>query len=131
MCLSHAHFKRALVLFGEGDTGKSLVAKVLEMIVGKAFTCSLPVDQMDDPRRRAVIVGKRLNIMTELSADSMISERRVQDAGIDRGTAANRRQVQAGVHLHAAREARHRDQQSADDQRPLAGDVPAPADHSI
>ena len=72
--LSHAKYKKALLIYGESDTGKSVPARVLMQAVGEVNACSLPVDQMDDPTARAVIVGKQLNHMTELSVDAMIAD---------------------------------------------------------
>lgn len=74
-CLaSHAKFKRALVLEGPGNTGKSQFVLMLKELVGAEFTASLSVDEMDDPVARAVLVGKRLNVMTELRADAIIKD---------------------------------------------------------
>lgn len=72
--LPHARFKKALILFGPGDTGKSLFAQVAKLMVGDEFACSLPVSDMDDPVKRSVIKHKRLNVITELSADAMIAD---------------------------------------------------------
>lgn len=72
--LPHARFKKALILYGDSNTGKSVVAFVAQTLVGTGFCCQLPVDQMDDPVMRAVLKGKALNVMTELSADSMIRD---------------------------------------------------------
>lgn len=74
ICLAHARFKKALVLYGPGDTGKSLFALLAKAMVGEAFTCSLSVADMDEPMKRHVIVAKRLNIMTELPADALIAD---------------------------------------------------------
>lgn len=71
---SHARYKKALVLYGESDTGKSVPAHVLREMVGPQQYCSLPLDQMDDPMARAVIVGKQLNLMTELSVDAVLAD---------------------------------------------------------
>jgi P4 family phage/plasmid primase-like protien len=72
--LSHAKFKKALVLKGPGDTGKSVVVFVLQHLVGSQNCCSLPVDKMDDEQARSVLVGARLNILSELPADAMIAD---------------------------------------------------------
>ena len=72
--LPHAKFKKALMLYGESNTGKSQVAHVLRALVGSQNTCSLSTEQMADERKRAGIVGKMLNVLTELPADAMIAD---------------------------------------------------------
>lgn len=72
--LPHAKLKKAMVLLGPKDTAKSMLVEVLKELVGAAATCALPIDDMDDPQRRSVIKHKRLNIMTELSAEAMIAD---------------------------------------------------------
>ncbi|MFN4283499.1 MAG: phage/plasmid primase, P4 family [Alphaproteobacteria bacterium] len=72
--LPHAKFKKALVLLGESDTGKSRAPLVAKALVGKEATCSLPCESMEDPASLEVIVGKALNIITELPADAMIRD---------------------------------------------------------
>lgn len=72
--LPHSRFKKALVLYGESDTGKSVVPAVMRAMVGERFCCTLGVDQMDDPILRAVLVGKRLNTVTEISESAMVSD---------------------------------------------------------
>jgi P4 family phage/plasmid primase-like protien len=74
VALPHARFKKALFLHGEGDSGKSVPLKLLRRFVGDEFSCSLGVEEMDDPVKRAVIKHKRLNILTELSSDAMIRD---------------------------------------------------------
>ncbi len=72
--LPHAKAKKALVLVGPSNCGKSVVPLVAKALVGPGFTCSLPVSDMDDPVKRWVIKHKRLNIMTELPAEAMIAD---------------------------------------------------------
>lgn len=77
--LPHARFKRALVLYGDPDTGKSVIVNVMHDLVGEDNVCSIGVDAMDDPRLIAPIKGKALNLISELTAKSMIA-----DAGFKR-----------------------------------------------
>lgn len=72
--LPHARFKKALFLYGESDTGKSQVPLILKALVGMENVCTLNTDQMADERKRAQIVGKMVNLMTELPMDAMISD---------------------------------------------------------
>jgi phage/plasmid-associated DNA primase len=63
-----------LLVQGASNTGKSQLVYVLQHLVGTTFTCQLSVEHMDDPVMRAVIKGKALNIMTELSSTAMIAD---------------------------------------------------------
>ena len=72
--MNHARFKRALVCLGEPDSGKSRIPATLKTLIGAAAHCSIGVADMDDPRRLAHILHKRVNTITELSADAMIKD---------------------------------------------------------
>jgi P4 family phage/plasmid primase-like protien len=72
--MPHARYKRGLMLLGESDTGKSVPLMVLMQMVGRGSTCSLSVENMDDPVMRAVIVGKGLNVLTELPANAVVKD---------------------------------------------------------
>jgi P4 family phage/plasmid primase-like protien len=72
--LPHARYKKALFLYGESDTGKSVVPIILGHLVGLANRCTLSTDQMADERKRAPIVGKMVNLLTELPAEAMIAD---------------------------------------------------------
>jgi putative DNA primase/helicase len=72
--LPHARYKKALVLYGEGDTGKSQVLNLLGELVGQDNRCAVSVEDMDDPRSRVPIVGKMLNMLTELSSKSVVAD---------------------------------------------------------
>lgn len=73
-CMSHAKYKKALLVYGPSDSGKSLIGYVLALMVGRDQTCSLPLEQMDDPQARAVIVGKALNLLTEITTSALIAD---------------------------------------------------------
>ena len=72
--LNHAKFKKALLLYGEPNTGKSVVMMVLTELVGKNNTCSISVEDMDDMRAVAPIRGKLLNVMSDLTSRSLIAD---------------------------------------------------------
>lgn len=74
VCLPHAKFKKALLLYGPGNTGKSVILWLLQQLVGRKNCCSLGVDQMDNLTRLSVIKGKRLNIVTEISERSLVAD---------------------------------------------------------
>lgn len=72
--MAHARLKKAFFGQGPKDTGKSQYALLLKLMVGSDQACVLPVEAMDDPVRMAAIVGKRLNVLTELKSDAMIRD---------------------------------------------------------
>ena len=72
--LPHAKFKKALICKGPSDCGKSVVPFLASRLVGLEATCSLSVEDMEDPVRRAALKGKALNVLTELPADAMIKD---------------------------------------------------------
>lgn len=72
--LPHARFKKALLLYGPGDTGKSQAAYILQALVGAALCCQLSIENMDNVQLRSVLVGKRLNIMSELSQKAFMAD---------------------------------------------------------
>lgn len=72
--LPHALYKRALFLQGESDTGKSQVPLILGALVGSRNRCTLSTDQMAHEQKRAPIVGKMVNLLTELPSDAMIAD---------------------------------------------------------
>lgn len=72
--LPHARYKKALILLGEGDSGKTEPLKLLESLVGPDNTCSVGVEDMNDSRARVPLVGKMLNKLSELSADAVIAD---------------------------------------------------------
>ena len=72
--MPHARYKKALVCIGESDCGKSMIAKIIRMLVGEQNTCSISVEDMDDPRKRAPLLGKMVNLLTELTSNAMIAD---------------------------------------------------------
>lgn len=72
--LPHARLKKAAVLYGPGDTGKSAFSELMRAMVGPHATTTLSVEDMDDPIKRSVLVGKKLNTLTELPAEAVIRD---------------------------------------------------------
>ena len=64
--LPHNAFKKALVLYGDTDTGKSLAIKVLESIVGDANVPHLSISNMGDDSACSVLAGKLLNTVNDI-----------------------------------------------------------------
>lgn len=70
-----ARYKKALILFGGPNTGKSQICKVAEELVGGMnFTCSISPEHMNDPRLRAPIKGKALNIIVDLPKNTTLAD---------------------------------------------------------
>lgn len=73
--MAHAHYKKALILYGKPDTGKSIVCNIAKALVGgDRFTCSITPDEMDDPRRLASIKGKALNLVSDLKKNTVLAD---------------------------------------------------------
>lgn len=72
--MPHARYKKALCLYGDTDTGKSQIATVIQNMVGAMNTCSISVEDMDEPRKLEPILGKMVNILTELTSKSIIAD---------------------------------------------------------
>lgn len=72
--MQHARFKKALMLYGDPNTGKSAVVTVLQNLVGRENICSIKVENMDEPEALAPIKGKALNVISELTSKSMIAD---------------------------------------------------------
>jgi P4 family phage/plasmid primase-like protien len=74
LLLQHARFKRALVIYGPSDTGKSEVGKLFRAMVGGNRVCSIPLGDMGDPRKVAPIKGKLLNLLSELPRNALLHD---------------------------------------------------------
>lgn len=57
--------QKAFILYGRGANGKSVLAKILELLVGKQNTCSLTLADLDKSFTRSEIVDKLLLLSTE------------------------------------------------------------------
>lgn len=72
--LAHNKYKKALMLYGQGDTGKSVIANIMRELVGSNNCCQIQVDKLNDPRALAPIKGKMINLITELPEDVMVAD---------------------------------------------------------
>lgn len=72
--MPHAKYKKALFCEGESDCGKSTVPFLLRTLLGNNNIAGVSVDQMDDPRARAPLLGKLVNLLTELTYDALIAD---------------------------------------------------------
>lgn len=69
-----AKYKKALMLYGDGDTGKSIIAGIITDILNVNNTCTIYLDKMDDQQCLAPIKGKMVNIIYDLKKDAMLSD---------------------------------------------------------
>lgn len=72
--LPHARYKKALILYGDSDTGKSQPLAILREIVGIKNCAGVSVEAMDDPRARVQLMGKMVNVLTELTSKSIVAD---------------------------------------------------------
>ena len=72
--MPHARYKKALLCYGESDCGKSTIPFLLRTLFGASNVASVGVEDMDDPRKRAPLLGKLVNLLTELTSDAMIAD---------------------------------------------------------
>jgi putative DNA primase/helicase len=72
--MPHAKYKKALLCVGESDSGKSTINFLLRRLLGAANICQVAVGDMDDPRKRAPMMGKLVNLLSELTSDAMIAD---------------------------------------------------------
>jgi putative DNA primase/helicase len=70
-----ASYKKALLLYGDTDTGKTQVCNIAcKLVGGVRYTCGILPSQMGDPRARAPIKGMGLNIVPDLSKREVIDD---------------------------------------------------------
>lgn len=70
----HANYKKALVLVGDSNTGKSVICEIARFIVGSEFTCSIPPDEMNDSWSLSSIKNKKLNIVWDTITSKSLVE---------------------------------------------------------
>ncbi|MDO3409704.1 phage/plasmid primase, P4 family [Saccharibacillus sp. CPCC 101409] len=62
--------QKAFILFGKGANGKSVLADILETIIGPANTCALTLSDLENSFSRSELVDKQLILSTENETDS-------------------------------------------------------------
>ncbi len=72
--MPHARYKMALLCVGESDCGKSTIPFLLRTLLGQENIAAVSVEHMDDDRKRAPLLGKLVNLLTELTSDAMIAD---------------------------------------------------------
>jgi len=72
--MPHARYKKALLCIGESDCGKSTIPFLLRQLLGGENIAAVSVEHMDDDRKRAPLLGKLVNLLTELTSDALIAD---------------------------------------------------------
>jgi len=72
--MPHARYKKALFCLGESDSGKSTIPFLIRLLVGQENVSAVGVGEMDDARKRAPLLGKIVNLLTELTSEAMIAD---------------------------------------------------------
>lgn len=72
--MPHARYKKALLCVGESNCGKSIIPFLIRLILGQENIAAVGVQDMDDARKRAPLLGKLVNMLTELPSDAMIAD---------------------------------------------------------
>lgn len=62
----------ALILKGRAGTGKSTLGKIIERLMPRGSTCSVPLQEWEHEYARAALVGKLFNFVPELAIDEPI-----------------------------------------------------------
>lgn len=72
LCIGRILHERILLLVGDGQTGKSTIARVLSLLVGEMNTSSCTLTEMASQYGLSKLVGKQLNLVTEASGVSSV-----------------------------------------------------------
>ena len=71
----HANYKKALVLVGNSNSGKSVICEIARLIVGNEFTCSIRPEDMNDPWSLSSIKNKKLNLVWDtILSNSLLTD---------------------------------------------------------
>lgn len=71
-------FEKALLLVGSGGNGKSILLKVLEIMVGEKNRVAVQMKQLENRFQRAHLDGKLANVMSELSEGGEIPDAEIK-----------------------------------------------------
>ena len=66
-------YQKAIVAKGGGDQGKSTLAKIVLAAMPSGATCAIAPQDMGQEYRRAMLAGKRLNVVNELPEATIIA----------------------------------------------------------
>ncbi len=65
-CISNQCTGKAAIFYGSGMNGKSVVAAILQSLIGENAISHLPLNQFESPFGLQGLIGKRLNVPSEL-----------------------------------------------------------------
>ena len=85
-------FKKAMLLIGPGDEGKSVLLRILRHLVGPDNTSAVNMTSLEDQFQRVLIHDKSLNVFAEASANFFSSDYFKAITGGDPVTAAYKHQ---------------------------------------
>ena len=72
--MPHAAYKKAMILYGPSNTGKSKILETLQNMVGGDNVAALGIHKMDDERALAVLVGKMVNVVSEIAQNQRFAD---------------------------------------------------------
>jgi putative DNA primase/helicase len=72
--MTHARYKKALMIIGESDTGKSQILNVIRMLVGYENICCVALEVMDDATRLTPLIGKMVNLLAEVTSRAQLAD---------------------------------------------------------
>ena len=64
--------QKAVLLYGPGGSGKSVILKVIEALIPPDARCAVKPELLDSDYHRAALAGKRFNIVPEIDKDKPI-----------------------------------------------------------
>lgn len=70
----HARYKKALLLKGNTDCGKSTIPMAAGWLVGEHNCCAVSIEDMEDQKKIAPIVGKLVNRLGELRSSAVVAD---------------------------------------------------------
>lgn len=73
LCGLATRYQAALVLFGEGSNGKSVISEILKDAMPAGSSCSVSPQEMSNDYSRAMLSGKLLNVVSELPEQDILN----------------------------------------------------------
>ena len=66
------YYQKALVFVGKGASGKGVLSEIAEAIMHSGSVCAVAPQDLEDQYRRALLAGKRLNIVSKLPETDLL-----------------------------------------------------------
>ncbi len=76
--LPTCRFEKFIILTGEGANGKSVIMKIIEILIGKSNVCAVQLKQLDNRFQRAHLDGKLANLVTEIEEGGQIPDAQIK-----------------------------------------------------